>query len=1449
MTATFLRMHLHQTLLYTCKCYLLVLVVISHCYGEYTFQHNGFYISLFNDSLKTWDEAKAACEGMNGELVNILSQELQGNISEVLRQWQGNINTDDFGGRWQSGYYTSGRRSENNAARSICRFQWSNGDSISNVGDENSNGYQHWYRTEPNCGGYPQYCLAVSAVDIFGGTYTNGLGYWVDDECDTLKYYICQAPAKLLNATSTYPVTGDQFTLTCEVAVVPPTTVVWKINQTSSESNIPSDGSIFQVINEKSGDVIVSRLNVKTAGLCLGPSTISCWLKKTLTESKLHEFTVNQEPYDVIGESYYIFKSPDLSLTYFERENDCNKVGGNLASIRDAFTQSSLETKLTNLDWRGRAWIGLKRLDNGSWIWPSYEIVNYTNWSNETHPENWTDYGYMSYQDDWKWKNLGSGTHKANYICEVSGKLSYVVETQSCTKEPNKTLTVILNPSNVGLNHSITVSALSSFTDHTFLIPQRISQNNEENSKTFTNLKPRTKYNISVSLASEFCTRSVETSQEVLTGYSIPQMVPSATVLFYPENGTCLVEWKWPEETIPTLQNFVIQVSKTPSFTKEQDAASITDALQEQNEIINSTLDKRSNLFQTLPNRIYKIKIFAQSCAGDGEFVHANGECNSPRSVPMSLPELLTAQESNGDVSIMFPRPDETNGPISCYFLVGQYQDQNISGPANFSDSLLDELSLKQADAVEPGQPYLALAMPGSLESMIKVKVGDGRRTSCDVNLLTNLTSSQIQTSTRSRRTTTTNKSTTKIYNATNVMPTPNKYYSFYLVTSTPLDNGSVGYMASQITVIKIQETIQPTQDIYWLIGIAAAVILIVTCLVVFIYKRKRRSKDAVNGLPLNDIELSTQPATIAEPIKSTIYENVQPGENVQATKAIPLVNLKKVYFSLTAPGSKTLMEEFKGIKLSAVNIVETKQVAALEKHKKQNRYKNIVPYDGNRVILKLPETEADTANDYINASYIDSYHLPNHFIATQGPLDRTISHFWAMIWQKDCRVVVMVTKLAENGKVKCASYWPEPNTTKVHGSLTVTAARESVWNGTHIVRNFKMTNKREPEAPPRTITHFQYTGWPDHGVPITTTGIVRLHDAMIKSHEQYPGSPIVVHCSAGAGRTGTLIAIHSLIRQMQTQDSIDVYSTVMQMRTQRCEMVQTEKQYAFLYKVITEVHVCGFTDIDANDLGSKMNQLAKVSKNEFKQLDVIPPLQATLDAGNLNKKNDHSSCYEHSEVKGIYNAAYLQGYSGFSAFIASQDPHENQVNVLWKCVFDQNVSVIVALSPMDRNFNQTPCYWSLEKGSSQVFGDVEAKLASVDDTRHHVSVHKIDLTHQAVTRRVTHIHYQAWMDENEPDLQEIINVVTDVGLLHNYAESLMLVHCRDGIGRTGVFCALMNLIERLKAEHRIDVFRAVKDLRDMKPGMVPSVELYKLCFKLLQQYLSSFEIYSNFSG
>ena len=135
---------------------------------------------------------------MNRELVNILSQELQGNITEVLRQWQGNINTDDFGGRWQSGYYTSGRQTKDSGGRWKCRYQWSNGDSISNVGDENSNGYQHWYQApaenhkEPNCGGSPPYCLAVSAVNYFETGFTNGLGYWVDDGCDRQKYYICQ---------------------------------------------------------------------------------------------------------------------------------------------------------------------------------------------------------------------------------------------------------------------------------------------------------------------------------------------------------------------------------------------------------------------------------------------------------------------------------------------------------------------------------------------------------------------------------------------------------------------------------------------------------------------------------------------------------------------------------------------------------------------------------------------------------------------------------------------------------------------------------------------------------------------------------------------------------------------------------------------------------------------------------------------------------------------------------------------------------------------------------------------------------------------------------------------------------------------------------------------------------------------------------------------------------
>ncbi|KAM5138236.1 uncharacterized protein ACMZJ9_016836 [Mantella aurantiaca] len=228
--------------------------------------------------------------------------------------------------------------------------------------------------------------------------------------------------------------------------------------------------------------------------------------------------------------------------------------------------------------------------------------------------------------------------------------------------------------------------------------------------------------------------------------------------------------------------------------------------------------------------------------------------------------------------------------------------------------------------------------------------------------------------------------------------------------------------------------------------------------------------------------------------------------------------------------------------------------------NREKNRYTNVLPYDLSRVILSTDGTSTD---DYINANFIPGYRNAKEFIAAQGPLPRTINDFWRMIWEKDVRTIVMLTRCVEIGKVKCEEYWPS-RSSRTFGNLFVSLSNETVlpdWT----VRDFAVTHKQTRQN--KQVRHFHFTAWPDHGVPNATDDLIQFRNLMREYTAIYspPTSPIVVHCSAGVGRTGTLIALDRIIKQIEDEDKVDVYGVVYDLRMHRDLMVQTENQYVFL--------------------------------------------------------------------------------------------------------------------------------------------------------------------------------------------------------------------------------------------------------------------------------------------
>jgi len=311
--------------------------------------------------------------------------------------------------------------------------------------------------------------------------------------------------------------------------------------------------------------------------------------------------------------------------------------------------------------------------------------------------------------------------------------------------------------------------------------------------------------------------------------------------------------------------------------------------------------------------------------------------------------------------------------------------------------------------------------------------------------------------------------------------------------------------------------------------------------------------------------------------------------------------------------------EQLEGLNLSSNEGVK-------EQNKLKNRYALVLPYDQTRVKLtKIPEV---ACSDYLNANYI-SGPRKKMYIATQGPLPNTFNDFWRLVWEVNVNLIIMLTLEIENGRIKCHRYWPEMEEANeelklIYGDFKVVPISK-VENGEITTRIFNLS-KIKKDPPPdqydeekgieevREIVHCQYVGWPDHGVPDHTEGIRELVKTVQKNRKRK--NPIVVHCSAGIGRTGTFCTIDitlAAITKHIKENSVDpfkfeIWKTVLDLRRQRDGMVQQPEQYRFCYEVIMEgAEDKGMEFVNGSNR-IKPKEDRKKKKLSLQKMEVTPP-------------------------------------------------------------------------------------------------------------------------------------------------------------------------------------------------------------------------------------------------
>ncbi|XP_027743071.1 tyrosine-protein phosphatase non-receptor type 13 [Empidonax traillii] len=311
-----------------------------------------------------------------------------------------------------------------------------------------------------------------------------------------------------------------------------------------------------------------------------------------------------------------------------------------------------------------------------------------------------------------------------------------------------------------------------------------------------------------------------------------------------------------------------------------------------------------------------------------------------------------------------------------------------------------------------------------------------------------------------------------------------------------------------------------------------------------------------VKAVPESLVLLLDFPLVTNEEISALRTVNVLPGGKYSGAKLKSVIRMLRGLLEQGVP-SKEIEN------LQELKPLDQCLIGQAKENRKKNRYKNILPYDTTRVPLGIE-------GGYINASFIRMPVGNEEFvyIACQGPLPTTVADFWQMVWEQNCTVIAMMTQEVEGEKIKCQRYWPDVlnKTTMINDKLRLALVRHQQLKG-FIIRVLQLEEIQTGEV--RHISHLNFIAWPDHDTPSQPDDLLTFISYMRHIHKF---GPIVTHCSAGIGRSGTLICIDVVLGLISRDLDFDISDLVRTMRLQRHGMVQTEDQYIFCYQVILYV-------------------------------------------------------------------------------------------------------------------------------------------------------------------------------------------------------------------------------------------------------------------------------------